>query len=59
LIDAFALAKAHNLVKSFAIGRTIFAEPARQWLANKMTDSQAVDAMAQSCSSLVTAWEKI
>jgi 5-dehydro-2-deoxygluconokinase len=46
-------------VKGFAIGRTIFVEPARQWLANKMTDAQAVDAMAQSFSRLVTAWEKI
>lgn len=59
LIDAFRLAKSHHLVKGFAIGRTIFAEPARQWLANRITDAQAVDAMAQSFSRLVTAWEKI
>ena len=59
LIDAFAIAKPNPLVKGFAIGRTIFGEPARQWLQNKMSDAEAIDVMAQSFSRLVSAWTKI
>ena len=59
LINAFSIAKPHKLVKGFAIGRTIFAEPAKQWLSNSMTDAEAIDAMARSFSRLVSAWEKI
>lgn len=58
LTKAFTLAKKHHTVKGFAIGRTIFAEPARLWFSNKITDAQAIDAMAQSFSRLVSAWEK-
>jgi len=58
LTRAFILAKKHQSVKGFAIGRTIFAEPARQWLSDKITDVQAIDMMAQSFSRLVSAWEQ-
>jgi 5-dehydro-2-deoxygluconokinase len=44
-------------VKGFAVGRTIFAEPARAWLAGKITDAEAVRRMASCFARLVAAWE--
>ena len=58
LVAAFRLAAAEPLVKGFAVGRTIFAEPARAWLAGETTDAQAITAMAANFGRLVTAWEQ-
>jgi 5-dehydro-2-deoxygluconokinase len=38
LAASLALAARHDLVKGFAVGRTIFGEAARGWLAGEMTD---------------------
>ncbi len=43
-------------VKGFAVGRTIFAGPAEQWLSGKIGDEAAVDAMATKFASLVKIW---
>jgi 5-dehydro-2-deoxygluconokinase len=59
LIDAFRIASSAKLVKGFAVGRTIFAEAAEQWLSGKMTDEQAVASMAGKFESLVSAWEEV
>jgi 5-dehydro-2-deoxygluconokinase len=45
------------VVKGFAVGRTIFAEPAKQWLGGRMDDEAAVAAMAASFGELVAAWQ--
>ena len=58
LAKAFSLAKAHHRVKGFAVGRTIFADPAREWLAGSIDDPTAVTRMADSFARLVAAWEK-
>jgi 5-dehydro-2-deoxygluconokinase len=52
----FALASGISMVKGFAVGRTIFAQIARAWLAGRITDAQAVDGMADRFGRLVTAW---
>lgn len=56
LVEAFKTAATCASVKGFAVGRTIFAEPAHNWLAGKITDAQAVSLMAQSFDVLVQAW---
>ena len=56
LMDAFRLAAAEPLVKGFAIGRTIFAEPANQWFAGKISDAEAVGQMEKSFARLTKAW---
>jgi 5-dehydro-2-deoxygluconokinase len=56
IIRAFALAKDAPLVKGFAVGRTIFAEVAREWLSGRMTDEAAVAAMAAKFHTLVSEW---
>jgi hypothetical protein len=55
LAAAFRMTSA--IVKGFAIGRTVFADAARQWLSGKMTDQQAVADMAARFERLVTNWE--
>jgi len=58
LASAFRLASSTKLVKGFAVGRTIFADAAEQWLSGKMTDEDAVAGMAAKFGNLVSAWEE-
>ena len=57
LAQAFRLAAACPRVKGFAVGRTIFADPARAWFAGRMDDGAAVEAMAANFARLVAVWE--
>lgn len=57
LADSFAIAARYPLVKGFAVGRTIFAEPARAWMAGTMDDAEAVAAMAKTYQRLCDIWE--
>jgi 5-dehydro-2-deoxygluconokinase len=47
-----------QLVKGFAVGRTIFSEAAQHWFAGKLTDDAAIKMMAGKFSDLVNIWEK-
>ena len=58
LEKAFAATIAAPSVKGFAVGRTIFAEPARQWLSGRMTDEEAIADMAARFRQLTDAWLK-
>ena len=58
LAAAFRIAKASPRVKGFAIGRTIFADPARDWMAGNIDDATATQLMAERFAGLVAAWEK-
>jgi 5-dehydro-2-deoxygluconokinase len=55
---AFAIAAKEPMVKGFAVGRTIFNEPARAWLRGTLGDEEAVEAMASKFARLVSAWEQ-
>lgn len=55
---AFSSAVGCPWVKGFAVGRTIFAEPARQWLRGTIDDSTAVAMMKDTYSRLCLAWDK-
>jgi 5-dehydro-2-deoxygluconokinase len=57
LAAAFRKAAGAPRVKGFAVGRTIFGEPARAWLAGQIADKEAVQRMASSFARLVAAWE--
>jgi 5-dehydro-2-deoxygluconokinase len=57
LATSLQLAAGHDLVKGFAIGRTIFGEAARGWLAGKLTDDQAVQDMATKYARLCGIWD--
>ena len=58
LEESLASAARHNLVKGFAVGRTIFAEAARGWLAGRIDDSQAVGDMAARYRALCDIWDR-
>jgi 5-dehydro-2-deoxygluconokinase len=53
---AFAIAAREPLVKGFAVGRTLFGDAARKWLAGAITDDAAVTDMATRFQRLVDAW---
>lgn len=54
---AFRLAQTARTVKGFAVGRTIFGEAARGWLAGKLDDEAATAMMAERFGRLVDAWQ--
>ncbi len=45
-----------DICKGFTVGRTIFAEPSRQWLSNKLDDQQFIDAVAANYIELIGFW---
>jgi 5-dehydro-2-deoxygluconokinase len=56
IVTAFAAAAPFEVVKGFAIGRTVFHEAARDWFSGAVDDSQASAAMAAKFSTLAAAW---
>lgn len=54
---SFEVAAAFPLVKGFAVGRTIFGEVARGWMAGTVTDAAAVDEMAARYARLAEIWD--
>lgn len=58
LEESFRLAAGFDLVKGFAVGRTIFAEAARNWLAGNVSDEEAVADMAARYDALCQIWDK-
>ena len=57
LANSLALAADHDLVKGFAIGRTIFGDAARGWFASRLTDAEAVQHMASRYARLCAIWD--
>ena len=55
---SFRAAARQDLVKGFAIGRTIFADVARGWMAGTMTDDEATARMADNFARLCAAWDE-
>ncbi|HEX7199866.1 MAG TPA: DUF2090 domain-containing protein, partial [Dongiaceae bacterium] len=55
---AFAAAARAPICKGFAIGRSIFGEPAEGWLAGRIDDEAAVTAMASAYGRLIEIWRK-
>ncbi|MCX2725472.1 bifunctional 5-dehydro-2-deoxygluconokinase/5-dehydro-2-deoxyphosphogluconate aldolase [Roseibium salinum] len=58
LSASFAEAAQFDLVKGFAVGRTIFADAARKWLAGAFTSEQAVADMTDRFGRLCRAWDE-
>ncbi|MBN9348596.1 MAG: 5-dehydro-2-deoxygluconokinase [Devosia sp.] len=59
LEQSFMAARSVGTVKGFAVGRTIFADAARAWLAGTMSDDAAVDEMAQRFGALTATWQRV
>ncbi|GAB5374378.1 MAG: 5-dehydro-2-deoxygluconokinase [Acuticoccus sp.] len=57
LAASFALAARQPLVRGFAVGRTIFGQAARAWMAGSITDGEAVAMMADNFARLCRIWD--
>jgi 5-dehydro-2-deoxygluconokinase len=58
LARAFELTSGQRWVKGFAIGRTIFNDVAKDWLAGRLRDEDAIAAMTQRFGKLVELWKR-
>ncbi|WEX08387.1 5-dehydro-2-deoxygluconokinase [Chelativorans sp. AA-79] len=58
LEESFSIAAGFDLVKGFAVGRTIFADAARRWLAGEASDEEATADIAQRYQSLCAIWDR-
>ena len=58
LASSFEVAAAFDLVKGFAVGRTIFGEVARNWMKGEMEDEAAVAEMATRYRRLCSIWDE-
>ena len=58
LRQSFACAARHDLVKGFAVGRTIFGEAAQEWLSGGISDDDAVRSMVEKYASLCDVWDQ-
>ncbi len=54
--DCFKLASHINLVKGFAVGRSIFGEIAEDWFSDRLTDSESIKLMSQNFQLLCDRW---
>ncbi len=54
---SFALAARQPLVRGFAVGRTIFGGPARNWMQGRIPDDDAVATMVATFARLCHSWE--
>jgi 5-dehydro-2-deoxygluconokinase len=57
LAESFQIAAGFQLVKGFAVGRTIFGQVARDWLAGRIEDEAAVQAIAERYQRLCAVWD--
>jgi 5-dehydro-2-deoxygluconokinase len=58
LAASFALAAQQPLVKGFAVGRTIFGDAARAWMAGDISDAEAIDMMRGRYQRLCEIWDQ-
>jgi 5-dehydro-2-deoxygluconokinase len=58
LATGFREARASASCKGFAVGRTIFREPARRWLADEIGDEALVSALRAHYEALIRAWKE-
>lgn len=58
LAASFEVAAGFGLVKGFAVGRTIFGDVARGWMAGDLADAEAVAEMAGRYGRLCEIWDR-
>ena len=58
IAQSFTIAARHAVCRGFAIGRTIFGPPAREWLAGNIDDATATVGIAQGYERMIEAWRR-
>ncbi|MCR1770157.1 5-dehydro-2-deoxygluconokinase [Burkholderia glumae] len=56
LIDGFTAAAASRTCRGFTVGRTIFHEPSRAWLAGELDDAGLIARVRATFETLIDAW---
>ena len=59
LVKGFSAFSGLPLYRGFAVGRTIFNEPGRAWLAGEIDDDTLLTRIAQEYGDLIDAWEQM
>jgi 5-dehydro-2-deoxygluconokinase len=57
--QGFQVAAQYPLCKGFTVGRTLFAEPSRQWMLGQINDEQLIQAVADNYIELINAWQEL
>ena len=57
VMESFAVCASNEMIRGFAVGRTIFADAARQFLSGAIDDEAAIAMMAENFAALTRAWE--
>jgi len=57
LAESFKIASQYPLVKGFAVGRTIFAESAKLWMLDQLSDEDAIANMTSAYQRLCDTWD--
>ncbi len=58
-LDAsFSAAASEPRCRGFAVGRTIFAEPAAAWFAGRATDADVIEQIARGYRELIALWDR-
>ncbi|MGN6233824.1 MAG: bifunctional 5-dehydro-2-deoxygluconokinase/5-dehydro-2-deoxyphosphogluconate aldolase [Trinickia sp.] len=58
LTEGFRAAAASRTCKGFTVGRTIFHEPSRAWLAGEIDDATLIASVRATFETLIGAWRK-
>ena len=58
LKEGFNVASTCKWVKGFAVGRTIFSEPSREWLANQIDDGMLIQQIKSNYCTIIRAWQQ-
>lgn len=58
LAESFAATAEEPLCNGFAVGRSIYAEPARRWLAGELEDEELMSAVAENYERMITLWQE-
>lgn len=58
LKEGFNVASTCKWVKGFAVGRTIFSEPSREWLANQIDDDMLIQQIKSNYCTIIRAWQQ-
>jgi 5-dehydro-2-deoxygluconokinase len=57
LAESFAATADEPLCNGFAVGRSIYAEPARRWLAGETGDEELMSAVAENYEEMISLWQ--
>lgn len=59
LVASFEEARDSRTCRGFAVGRSIFQDPAREWLDGQIGDNELVERCCNSFEQLIVAWRRI